>query len=223
MQPDKNVFSEGLKAFKAGNFALANRIFSRFEKGPLSDKIIYYQAISCTRLGNDQKAILHFKQLIKSSKQRFFLLQSNMLLGYIYCKQNKLNLAENHLHSLLSNNAENPQIYSLLGYIYQKRKDHPQAEYYYKKSLQLDSKNANTNNSIGYNYLEWGEHVDKALAYIEKAVSEDGNNHAYLDTLGWYFYVKKKFSKAFYFVSKALRFGSSPESKKHLEEVKKYI
>ena len=225
MEIETNVLSSGLKAFEKNNFALANQIFSNFEKKNthLPEVGLYCQAVCYCRLEKHEKAIVYFEKLIQTTNKHFLLLHSNMLLGYIYCKTKELDKAEEHLHSLLSNNIENSQVYSLLGYIYQGRGDHPQAEYYYSKSLSLDPTNANSNNNMGYNYLEWGEHLDKAPRYIQKAIKKDANNHAYLDSLGWYFFIKKKFSKAFYYISKALRFGSSKESKEHFKEVKKNI
>ena len=227
MTKENDIVSAGVKAFKQNNFILANQLFSEFEKknesGNLPEILIYCQAVCYCRLEEYKQATFYFERLIKTTNRRFLLLHSNMLLGYIYCKMKKLDKAEEHLYSLLSSNMENCQLYSLLGYIYQERGDHPQAEYYYSKSLSLDPSNANSNNSMGYNYLEWGEHVDKALKYIQKAIQKDGNNHAYLDSLGWYFFIKKNFSKALYYISKALRFGSSKESKRHLDEVKKRI
>ena len=229
MKNQNTDLSNGYRAFKKKNFVLAADIFSRIEKKEavenkkITDDVIYYQAICFIRLGKYPPAIRCLEKLLKVTEKRFFILHANMLLGYIYCRLGKIDLAEKHLNLLLSNNAENSQVYALLGFIYQKRKDHAQAEYYYNKSLTLDPRNANSLNSMGYNYLLWGKEFPKALKYIEKAVEQDNTNPAYLDSLGWYFFIKKKFSKAFYYISKSLRFGYSVESKRHLEEVRKHI
>ena len=65
-------------------------------------------------------------------------------------------------------------------------------------------------------------HLDEALVLIEKALSQEPNNAAYLDSLGWVYYKKKDYKKAYKYITKAVEImPEEKELQEHLDAVKK--
>ena len=52
------------------------------------------------------------------------------------------------------------------------------------------------NNDLGYLYADQGKNLEKAEAMIRKAVAEEPDNYAYLDSLGWVLFKRGKFEEA---------------------------
>jgi Flp pilus assembly protein TadD len=55
---------------------------------------------------------------------------------------------------------------------------------------------AGINNDLGYLYADQGKNLEKAEAMIRKAVAEEPDNYAYLDSLGWVLFKRGKFQEA---------------------------
>jgi tetratricopeptide (TPR) repeat protein len=55
---------------------------------------------------------------------------------------------------------------------------------------------AGVNNDLGYLYADQGKQLEKAEAMIRKAVEEEPNNTAYLDSLGWVLFKRDKYKDA---------------------------
>ena len=54
--------------------------------------------------------------------------------------------------------------------------------------LALDGDFAPALNYLGYMWAEQGENLDEALIMVQRAVSLEPNNGAYLDSLGWAYF-----------------------------------
>lgn len=215
-------YKKVIGVYRAKNYPLAFQQFRALQtKDTKSNEIKFMMGLCHVRLNEPGRARPIFETIISSEKERTFpLLQSHMILAYLFTKEGDFDTGEGYLHELLKKNVENSQIYSILGYIYNKRKDYPQAEYYYKKALSIDPNNANVHNSLGYNYLLSGGNTDDALTHIEFALDRDRDNPAYLDTLGWLWFIKNKVSKAIFFLTRAFRAKKHPIIEKHLEEAR---
>ncbi len=218
----REIYQKGLQSYKSGAYLKALDLLQTAEKIDGGDEdILYLIALSHTRLEKYDKAVSHFKKLAKQTKNSFYVFQSHMLLGLIHARREKYDEAETEIHRLLEKNVENPQVYAILGYLYYRRKDFAQAEYYYQKSLTLDPDNATSHNGLGYTYLEWGSKLDEAFPHLQKALRKNPDNHAVLDSLGWYYFLKKSFSQALHYLGKAFRAKQDPVVKEHIEAVKK--
>jgi tetratricopeptide (TPR) repeat protein len=65
-----------------------------------------------------------------------------------------------------------------------------------------------------------GIRLDEATALIQRAIAEDPNNPAYLDSLGWAYYKQNKLPEAEEWLRKALSFdGSDPTILGHMGDV----
>ncbi|MFT5411119.1 MAG: tetratricopeptide (TPR) repeat protein, partial [Verrucomicrobiales bacterium] len=75
------------------------------------------------------------------------------------------------------------------------------AEELFRKSIDLVSDDANEDkakslNYIGYMWLELEKNLDEAGEMIKKANELKPDNGAYLDSLGWYYYLKEDYDEA---------------------------
>ncbi|MCS7009403.1 MAG: tetratricopeptide repeat protein, partial [Chthoniobacterales bacterium] len=66
-------------------------------------------------------------------------------------------------------------------------------------------------NDLGYIWVKRGENLDEAGQLIRKALEADPNNGAYLDSLGWWYFQRKEFSKALSTLLQALEALDSPD------------
>lgn len=76
-------------------------------------------------------------------------------------------------------------------------------------------------NFIGYLLLTMNRPANEALIYIEKAVTMEPDNPAFLDSMGWALYKKGNFQEALLYLEQAAHFSDSMEIQEHLKAVKK--
>ncbi len=69
--------------------------------------------------------------------------------------------------------------------------------------LQINPDDATLNNDLGYLYAEHGKNLEKAEEMIRKALKEDDESAAYLDSLGWVLYKRGKYKEALEAMKKA--------------------
>jgi tetratricopeptide (TPR) repeat protein len=74
----------------------------------------------------------------------------------------------------------------------------------FEKSIELDENNPEAYNYLAYMWAEKGIQLDKALDYIHKALAIEPNSGAFLDTLGWIYYMQGQYEKALTEIKKAL-------------------
>ncbi|MFA6636636.1 MAG: tetratricopeptide repeat protein [Candidatus Omnitrophota bacterium] len=75
-------------------------------------------------------------------------------------------------------------------------------------------------NYLGYIYAEDGRDLDAAEDLIGRALAEDPENGAYLDSLGWVYYKRGEFEKALQTIKKAAEYlPSDPAVREHLGDI----
>jgi Tfp pilus assembly protein PilF len=71
------------------------------------------------------------------------------------------------------------------------------------------------NNDLGYLYAEQGKNLEKAASMIRKALQEDPENFAYLDSMGWVLFKQGKLKEAMDTITRAAeqmrRLGIDPD------------
>ncbi len=108
----------------------------------------------------------------------------------------------------------------LLGSIYERQKRFDQAEQQFRKVLQVNPDNAPVLNYYGYMLADRGIRLDEAGSLIERALKQEPNNGAYLDSLGWAYYKQNKLPEAEENLHKAIdRQGNDPTILSHLGDV----
>ncbi len=108
----------------------------------------------------------------------------------------------------------------LLGSIYERQKRFDQAEQQFRKVLQVNPDNAPVLNYYGYMLADRGIRLDEAGSLIERALKQEPNNGAYLDSLGWAYYKQNKLAEAEENLHRAIdRQGNDPTILSHLGDV----
>jgi len=72
-----------------------------------------------------------------------------------------------------------------LGAAYERSGDRRRATETFRSLLRLDPSYAPALNYLGYMWAEQGEHLDKAVEMVDRAVALEPDNGAYVDSLGW--------------------------------------
>jgi tetratricopeptide (TPR) repeat protein len=115
---------------------------------------------------------------------------------------------------------ENSLAWLLLGAAYQQQKKYDAAEQEFRKALAVNARDAAVLNDYGYMLAERGVRLDEAVSMIQRALAEDANNGAYLDSLGWAYYKQNRLREAEeYMVKAAARKGHDPTVLTHLGDV----
>jgi len=91
---------------------------------------------------------------------------------------------------------DNEMVWFLLGAIYERQKLFDRAEVEFKKTLEVNPKNAPVLNYYGYMLGDLGVRLDEAEALVQRALKEEPNSGAYLDSLGWIYFRENKLAKA---------------------------
>ncbi len=108
----------------------------------------------------------------------------------------------------------------LLGAIFERQKKFDQAEEEFRKVLDANPRNASTLNYYGYMLADRGIRLDEATDLIKRALTDDPNNAAYQDSLGWAYYKQNMLDKAEELLRQAvIREGHDPTILSHLGDV----
>jgi tetratricopeptide (TPR) repeat protein len=108
----------------------------------------------------------------------------------------------------------------LQGAIYERQKKFDLAEQEFRKVLDVNPNSASVLNYYGYMLADRGVRLAEATSMIQKAVTQEPSNGAYLDSLGWAYYKQNKLSEAEEALRKAVdREGHDPTILGHLGDV----
>jgi Tfp pilus assembly protein PilF len=111
-------------------------------------------------------------------------------------------------------------VWFMLGSVYEREKKFDLAEQQFRNVLNQNPNNAPVLNYYGYMLADRGVRVDEATSMIQKAVKQEPNNGAYLDSLGWAYYKQNKLAEAEEYLHKAVdRESHDPTILGHLADV----
>lgn len=94
---------------------------------------------------------------------------------------------------------------SQLSIIYVNMGDYAKGEAELESLLERNPDEPGVNNDLGYLYAEQGKDLEKAESMIRKALQEDADNSAYLDSLGWVLFKRGKAREAVVPLEKAVK------------------
>ncbi len=106
-----------------------------------------------------------------------------------------------------------------LGYLYEDCGQRNKALETWERGAELDSSFAPILNCLGYTYAEEGVKLDLAEEMVKKALAEEPENGAYLDSLGWIYYRKGDTEKAKEYILKAINLIKDPDVYEHLGDI----
>ncbi len=95
------------------------------------------------------------------------------------------------------------------GIIYERLKRWPEAEADFKRVLELVPDDVDTLNYLGYTWVDRGENLKEAFDMIRKAVEQEPQSGAIVDSLGWGHYKLGEYEKAKINLEKAVSLSPS--------------
>jgi len=111
------------------------------------------------------------------------------------------------------------QFYYQYAALYERTGQLEAAEKLFFKAIDLGEEviTASAQNYIAYMWAERGEKLEMGLALIQKALATDPENGAFLDTLGWIYYMQGRYAEALKELQKASTFvADDPSVWEHL-------
>jgi len=120
---------------------------------------------------------------------------------------------------ILESNPDYVEALFWLGYLYEDCGQRSKALETWERGADLDSSFAPILNCLGYTYAEEGIKLDQAEEMVKKALEEEPENGAYLDSLGWVYYKKGDIEKAKEYTLKAVGLIKDPDVYEHLGDI----
>jgi tetratricopeptide (TPR) repeat protein len=117
-------------------------------------------------------------------------------LAELYLDNDKPGEGEALLREWVADDPRNPDAQFTLGSYLYRAGDFPAAEAALREAFRLEPSHAPALNFLGYSLAERGERVEEALSLIQRALSVDEWNGAYLDSLGWALYQLGRYHEA---------------------------
>ncbi|MBN1542344.1 tetratricopeptide repeat protein [candidate division KSB1 bacterium] len=145
--------------------------------------------------------------------------EMNYYAGFIFNQKRKYSKAIPHLRASLQTDPDNIQAMLTLASAYDELRQHGQAQELYEKILTIDSSTPVILNNYAYHLSVRGIRLEQALEYVTQALSEDPDNAAYLDTIGWVYFKLGNFERARYYTQKSLEINPSSEVYEHLGDI----
>jgi tetratricopeptide (TPR) repeat protein len=165
-------------------------------------------------IGKLDQAVEIYQKVIKgdpeSPRYRF-------LLGGLLTKFERNDEAIKVFQDLVKRYANNEDIvrlaHSNLSIVYVNQGDYAKGEAELEIVFQKTPDDAGVNNDLGYLYAEQGKNLEKAESMIRKAVQEEPERPAYLDSLGWVLFKRGKAKDALEPLKKAVELQKAEEKK----------
>ena len=85
----------------------------------------------------------------------------------------------------------------------ERMKDTKRAEQLFQKCLELDPEHAEALNYLAYMWAEQGVELDRALDLVQRALKINPASGAFIDTLGWIYYMQGNYDKALTEINRA--------------------
>jgi tetratricopeptide (TPR) repeat protein len=154
-------------------------------------------------LGKTDQAVAETRKLMDGKEDR----DAYVSLAQIYEKaKNFAEMAKmlDSAENLSKGNDDKEPIIFMRGSMYERMKNFTAAESEFRKVLNINPDNAAALNYLGYMLADRNVRLEEAHDLIKKAVAQEPNNGAYLDSLGWVFYRLNKLPEAEQHLRRAL-------------------
>jgi|GEM_PF-401747 len=165
---------------------------------------------------NPQRAVSEFSKVAEISISE---LESWLDLGFAYWKLDQGELEIKAYLSGLEHVVDEKGKLSLLfalGTAYERYGQFDHAEKTFENLLKRDPENHQAMNYLGYSLADRGKRLSYARDLIERAVTLNPNNAAYLDSYGWVYYRLEDYEKALIYLKRAVILDSDPTIFDHL-------
>jgi tetratricopeptide (TPR) repeat protein len=180
----------------------------------------YHLARALPPLGDVDKALKHAAEAVKSSSDPIAMACETTVHVLTYAEQ--FDAAEMECRRLIREAklpGEVKQVRHTLATVYSTARKYEQAEEQLRLVLELDPADAEAHNTLGYELADRGRDLDEAERLIRRALEldrarksdsleDEGENAAYLDSLGWVMFRKGRFAEAKALIGRAAEMSS---------------
>jgi tetratricopeptide (TPR) repeat protein len=162
-------------------------------------------AMAIADMGKVDPAAAEVKKLLDGKNDR----ETYLTLAQVYEKGRKYDDASKALdqaEKLAQSPEEKHDVWIARANLFDKMKRPDAVEAEYRKVLAADPQDAGALNDLGYMLADRNTRLPEALQMITKAIEEEPNNGAYLDSLGWIYFRLGRLPEAEENLRKALQF-----------------
>ncbi len=189
------------------------------KKWPDDRTIRVVRASVLSELGRPDEAVADLRKMLdgKSDRETYLSIAQMYEKGKNYQEMGK---AIDEAEKLSLSSDEKEVIHFMRGAMLEKMKKPEQSEAEFRKVLAMNPSSASALNYLGYMFADRGERLNEALEMIQKALSQDPHNGAYLDSLGWVYYRLDRLQEAEDALRQALNTtATDPTINDHLGDV----
>ncbi len=180
----------------------------------------YYIGLCYAQLNRLEDALVYLEQVVTSDANIARVYQCRLILSFIYTKTGRERMAEFELSKLQESGYESVQVFTALGFLAYEKKDAEKAQSCYEEALKMNAQNMTAMNGLGYVLADTDADLERAFNLCKKAVDNQPDNAAYLDSLGWVYFKQKKYLDARVYLKRALeKHPDHPVIKQHLQAV----
>ncbi len=224
-----DTFSEGISLYRMRNYKDALAVF--LSASPHAESadggsgiseldIAYYVGLCYARLNRYDEALLYLEQVVTAEQDEKRVCQCRLTLAVIYSKTERTRLARYELEALVESGYQTIQTLNALAYTSWVEGKREEALDLYRRALEIDENNATALNGLGYCLASMNQELTKALFYCKKALDQNPDSAAYLDSLAWVYFKMGLTKEALSFVKRAKEKDStSREIEEHLAEI----
>lgn len=194
------MFWLGVIAEEKKDFRSAIKYFeeiTREQEDPLVLTRLGYYYSSAKEYG---KAVKTLKRVVELNPDNPY---SNYLLGLAYLDSGDRKKGLRCLEKVLELKPDFYEVHFHIGVVYDVSGQFEKAEQELEKAIAIKPDFATALNYLGYSYADRGVKLDKAEEYIRRAMREEPENPAYMDSLGWTLYKKGKYEEAVKYLEEA--------------------
>ena len=210
----------GVSLELSGNLVEAKQQFLQaLELEPANARLIHYLAQISYRMGALEEAAGWLSRYLSFKPRET---DGYLELGNLRIEQGQWQEAVRLFKMALElQNYERPptELWLALGQAYQAGGDREEAEAAYQNALKINPDSPEALNGLGYLYAEWEVHLEEAVGLVRQALSQDPQNGAYLDSLGWVLFKLGRLQEALQFLKEASSRMPDPEVFYHLGQV----
>jgi tetratricopeptide (TPR) repeat protein len=142
------------------------------------------------------------------------------LLGHVYMVRKEYTNAIESFQNALVIDSTDLYSYFELGSAFERTKKYSEAAEAFGRVLAAKPDESATCNYLGYMWAERGENLDSAKILILKALKDDPENGAFLDSYAWVLFQMGSIDSAFVYIEKAVKkVGDDPVVYFHLGEI----
>lgn len=180
---------------------------------------VYYELAEVHLNRDDSEAALKLLETVRKKFKVTFILEFYTALAHSRMKDYATSVKHYTAAELLAKRDDPERLtaafYFQFGSAFERNKDFKQAENFFRQSLKLAPDFAQALNYLGYMWAERGENLTEARAMIEKAVKQEPENAAYLDSMAWVLFKLNLPKEALVHQLKALKLQEEPDATLH--------